>query len=474
MFFGGAAGGGKTDLLLGCARQHWRAILFRRIFKSLTAIIDRSRQIYNPEGSDAFKDSYNEGLYRWKFGDGTLLRFAAMQLEEDKRNFQGQPHDFYGFDEITEFTESQFRFVTGWNRTVKKNTRCRVVCTGNPPTNADGEWIIQYFAPWLDPSHIDPAISGELRWYTTIGGKDVACESGEPILHKGEKLIPRSRTFIPSRLADNPYLMDRGYGAVLQALPEPLRTQMLYGDFTVGRDDDPWQVIPTAWVDAAQERWRNRKHPETPLSGLGVDVARGGKDKTVLTRRYDNYFAMQDCFAGQATPDGPAVVQLIIRVLNGAKCPVKIDVIGVGTSVYDHAKSILNAIPMNGSEASIARDKSEQLAFINKRAEWYWKLREALDPSSGEDLALPDDRELKVDLCAARWELMARGIKIESKDNIIERLGRSPDKGDSLVYAFGMSYGVGDNVIAALTKLNTINTEKRPNLSQFTAHHRRF
>jgi hypothetical protein len=49
---------------------------------------------------------------------------------------------------------------------------------------------------------------------------------------------------------------------------------------------------------------------------------------------------------------------------------------------------------------------------------------------------LPDDRELLADLCAPRWEPTSRGIKIESKEEIIERIGRSPDKGDAAIYAF--------------------------------------
>jgi hypothetical protein len=65
-----------------------------------------------------------------------------------------------------------------------------------------------------------------------------------------------SRTFIPSRVSDNPYLMGTGYMTQLQSLPEPLRSQMLYGDFHAGVQDDPWQVIPTAWVEAAMARWK--------------------------------------------------------------------------------------------------------------------------------------------------------------------------------------------------------------------------
>ena len=92
-------------------------------------------------------------------------------------------------------------------------------------------------------------------------------------------------------------------------------------------------------------------------------------------------------------------------------------------------------VPMNGAEKSIARDRSGQLHFRNKRAEWHWKLREALDPSSGDDLALPPDRELRADLIAPRWKLTVQGIQIEEKDDIKARLGRSPDSGEAVIYA---------------------------------------
>jgi len=53
----------------------------------------------------------------------------------------------------------------------------------------------------------------------------------------------------------------------------------------------------------------------------------------------------------------------------------------------------------------------------------------------GEGIALPPDPELVSDLCAPRWKLTARGIQVESKDEIIKRLGRSPDCGDAVVMA---------------------------------------
>lgn len=445
LLYGGAAGGGKTDLLLGVAgKEHWRSVIFRRVFPSLRAIIDRSREIYNVAGMAASKDSYNESLYRWRFGDGRQVRFGSIQYEKDVTDWQGQPHDLYGFDEICEFSEAQFRFVTGWNRSARPGQRCRVICTGNPPTNAEGEWVIRYWAPWLDENYPNPAKPGELRWVTTINGCDEWVDDNTPFYIKGrdgeqELVTPRSRTFIPAKVQDNPYLVESGYIARLQALPEPLRSKMLYGDWRAGREDDAYQVIPSEWVRIAQQRWKDRERdgiPRGPMTVLGVDVARGGKDKTVLTPRHGNWIGSQICEPGKATPDGPAVAALAIKHRRD-DAPVNIDVIGVGSSPYDSLRAAIGgkAIAMNGALGSEAMDRSGQLAFVNKRAEQWWRVREALDPTSGQDIALPPDPELRADLCAPLWKLTVRGIQIESKDDVKKRIHRSPDKGDSAVYA---------------------------------------
>ena len=74
-------------------------------------------------------------------------------------------------------------------------------------------------------------------------------------------------------------------------------------------------------------------------------------------------------------------------------------------------------------------------------------MREELDPGQdgGSVLALPPDASVKADLAAPRWELTARGIKIEDKDEIRKRLGRSPDEGDAIV----MCLSEGARAVAA-------------------------
>lgn len=439
LFYGGAAGGGKTDLLLGLAgTEHWRSIIFRRVFPSMRGIIERSREIYNARADDHARDSYNESLHIWRLTDDRMIEFGSMQFEKDKENYRGRPHDLKGWDEVTEFAESQFRFVNTWNRTTRPGQISRVVATGNPPTNPEGEWVIGYWAPWLDDQHPHPAQPGELRWFARLDDKDVEVDGGKPFSYKQEIIKPRSRTFIPARLSDNLYLANGDYGAVLQGLPEPLRSQLLFGLFKVNATDNPSQTIPTAWLQAAVDRWKKTERPDVGLSSIGVDVARGGDDKTVLSPRYGTWFDVLVKVPGKQTPTGSDVAELVIPRMT-TTAAINIDVIGVGSSAFDHMP-FPNVNGVNFGAGTTLTDKSKLLSFANIRAAAYWLLREALDPNSGYQVCLPDDRELIADLAAPRWSTRGGKIFIESKDDIKKRIGRSPDCGDAVALSWWQDF----------------------------------
>lgn len=423
--YGGAAGGGKTDLACGKALTNHRKVgIFRLNGTELTGVIDRFTDLI---GSRAGYNGQNN-IWRTKRTDGVdiQIEFGSFPNLGDEKKYQGRPHDLLVFDEAANMREIQVRFLMGWLRTTDVNQRCQALLTFNPPTTAEGRWIIAYFAPWLDKKHPNPAEPGELRWFATVDGKDVEVQSGEEFEHNGETITPMSRTFIPSRISDNPYLMGTGYMATLQAMPEPLRSQMLNGDFSAGMEDDPWQVIPTEWVEMAQARWK-KPLKLAPMDSMGVDVARGGKDQTIIARRHGMWFDEPLAYAGSATPDGPTVAGLVVAALRD-RAPIHIDVIGVGSSPYDFLnESNQQVLGVNVAEAALGLDKSGRLRFKNQRSELWWRMREALDPANNTGIALPPDPRLFADLCAPTWKLVGQTISVASREEIFERIGRSPD-----------------------------------------------
>ena len=384
--------------------------------------------------------SYNGQLRIWQGLPGErTLEFGAVQYEEDRENYQGQAHDLKAFDEITQFTESQYLYLTAWNRSAVKGQRSRIVATGNPPQYESGQWVIERWGAWLDPKHPNPAQPGDLRWYTMIDGEEQEFEDGTPFMHNGEKVEPKSRTFIPASLSDNAFLRETDYRSRLQTLPEPLRSQLLYGDFQIGFQDHAFQVIPTEWVYAAMRRRTNpsyRQDPNVPLTSLGVDVARGGEDQTIIVKVYRDWVDELIKHPGAATPDGSIVADYTEAEHEG-NALINIDSIGIGASPFDILTNErgLPGRGINAGARSDAVDKTGEFGFKNKRAEMWWRLREILEPGSGRELVLPDDRELLGDLCAPRWKETSQGIQIESKDDIRKRLGRSTDCGDALVMA---------------------------------------
>lgn len=444
--YGGAAGGGKSDLVAGkILTQHKRALVIRREKAQTEGIIQRLTQIIG--SSDGFNSQ--KGIWRVPMANRPLIEFGGLDNLGDERRWQGRPHDLKAFDEVTEMRESQVRFIMGWIRSEDPSVHAQALMTFNPPTTNEGRWVLDFFAPWLNRKHPNPARPGELRWFTTVDGRDLETPDGRPfVLVGGERvydfdpadfeaeqiLEPKSRTFIPARLTDNPYYMATGYMATLQALPEPLRSQMLNGDFNAGVSEDPWQVVPTAWVEAAQARWK-RPDRLSPMSALGVDVARGGKDKTVISRRHDMWFDELLSYPGSETPDGPVTAGLVIAAMRN-RAPIHIDVIGVGSSPYDFLRQARQqVIGVNVSEKSFGTDKSGRMGFMNQRSELWWRIREALDPANNTGIALPQDPELLSDLCAPKWALSGSRIKVESREDIVERIGRSPDKASAVILA---------------------------------------
>lgn len=442
LLFGGSPGGGKSALEIGLAlNAHYRTLIVRKAFTDLEGLIDTAKKLVGNE--DGFVGGSRP---KYRKPDGGVIHFAGLAGDGGIGGHQGVDHDLICIDEAAQIPEKQVRLLMGWLRTDRPGQRCRVILGSNPPLDSTGDWMIDYFGPWLNPTHPNPARPGELRWFLpTDEGKDRECAQGDSTIVAGVTVYAQSRTYIPSKFTDNPFYDAEKYAATLAALPEEYRGILVSGNFMLARHDQPHQVIPTAWIKAAQARWTEKPQYNVPMCSMGVDASGGGNDPMVIAPRFDGWYPRLVKVEGKDIPIqrlGKHCAGIVIsHRLHNAKVIVDMGG-GYGGPIYEQLVENIgaeNVVAYKGAEASTRRTKDGKLGFMNKRSQAYWQFREALDPSQegGSPIALPpDDPELVADLTAPTFEIGPRGYKIESKEDVCDRLGRSTDKGDAVVMAW--------------------------------------
>ena len=224
--------------------------------------------------------------------------------------------------------------------------------------------------------------------------------------------------------------------------PNDLFLIKVMGEFPEKSED---QLIPLAWIEAANERWREQQHLE--LSGdlrLGVDVAGMGRDLTVFCFRYDNVVREFQTFQHKDVMQIAGHIKTILEAAE--KSHALIDTIGEGAGVFSRLQELkLGSTSVKFSEAAMDPSASKkeltdftgQRTFANIRAYCYWAIRDALDPQCDGKLALPPIDELTQDLTEPRWIVRSDGkILIEEKNEIKKRLRRSPDFADALALSY--------------------------------------
>lgn len=437
LLYGGEPGGGKSQLILGLAfNEHERSLVMRRQYGDLDRLIEDALKIHGSRLG--FNGSPPPRL---RISDKQLINFRAAQRIGDEQSTMGQGRDLLGIDEATHFAESQIRFLMGWVRTETPGQRCRTVLATNPPLAAEGLWVNKMFAPWLDPQYPNPARPGELRWVVSDeDGNDEWVDGPDDTREvRGKTIRPTSRTYIPASVKDNPYYAATDYERQLDAMPEPYRSLLMGGFRTTFKDDDN-QVIPTAWIEAAQKRWKPDGGKAFAMTAMAIDPADGGKDEQVIASRYGGWFAEMKADKGAVTAD-PGMAFGHIMAHRRDNAPVVVDVGGgYGGKISLRLKDngVLH-VGFNGASASTTREKGSKIPYANKRAEAVFAMRDGLDPDQdgGSPIDLPPDPELLADLSAYRYDpekLQVRGVyQVESKEEMKKRLGRSPGKGDAAV-----------------------------------------
>lgn len=237
--YGGAAGGGKSDaLLIEALRQvhipHYRGVLFRKTFRELADLVDKSRELY---GMAFPRARFNASSLVWTFPSGAKVGFDNMQDSSYRAKYQGRHYDFIGFDELTHFTWEEYSYMMSRNRPNGPGTICYIRGATNPGGIGHG-WVKERFVTAAPP--MTPII------------EEIKVETPQ-----GPKIMTRDRIFVPATVFDNQILLQNNpeYLASMAMMPEAERNALLYGswdsfDGQVFREwrDDPAHYDDRLWT----------------------------------------------------------------------------------------------------------------------------------------------------------------------------------------------------------------------------------
>ena len=205
-------------------------VIFRRTYPQITAqdgLWDESNKLF-----PIIDGKPTETTLEWDFPSGAKGKFAHMQHEKDKYDWQGSGIAFIGFYEATHFSRSQVFYMLSRNRSTC-GVKPYVRLTFNPDADS---WVKTFFAPWVheDWSADDRAESGEIRWFV-IDGDELVWLPKDGTYPNEQYPYAKSATFIEADVYDNPKLLEKdpGYLANLHALPLVERERLLHKNWRI-------------------------------------------------------------------------------------------------------------------------------------------------------------------------------------------------------------------------------------------------
>lgn len=219
----------------------------------------------------------------------------------------------------------------------------------------------------------------------------------------------------------------------------PMYQVRVLGEFPTESEDT---LIPLRLIEAAVTR--GAAGGVSAASGpveMGVDVARFGRDRSVICVRRGDRVAPLQVFSRQDTM--ATAGRVVDAIKRDGPSVVRIDEIGIGAGVIDRLREqgVRSAIGVNVSERA-ARPEH----FLNLRAELYDGLRERFQDGR---ITLPEDEELIGELASLRYSFTSSGqVRLESKDDLRGRGLPSPDKADALMLAFAAPRRAGFRIWA--------------------------
>lgn len=241
--YGGGAGGGKTYALLLEPLRHvtnkdFGAVVFRRESTQITnegGLWDEALGLYPGLGAEPRVAP----KLVWRFPSGARVTFSHLHSVTSVLDWQGAQIPLILFDELTHFERSQFFYMLSRNRSTC-GVRPYVRATTNPDADS---WVAEFIAWWIDQETglPIPERAGVLRWFVRVDDTLHWGDSREELVEKFgcDPDDPKSVTFIPASVHDNPALLskDPGYLSNLKALTRVERERLLGGN---------WKVRPSA------------------------------------------------------------------------------------------------------------------------------------------------------------------------------------------------------------------------------------
>lgn len=281
--YGGAAGPGKSvGLLMGAAQYidtpGYSALLLRRAYTDLTragALIPMSQEWWA-----GTKARWNEQTHRWRFPSGATVEFGYLQTANDIYQYQSAQYQYIAFDELTQFEESQYRYLfSRLRRTRNLDVPLRMRAASNPGGRGH-DWVKRRFMT-------------EGRAY--------------------------GRVYLPATLDDNPHIDRESYIKSLSNLDPITLQQLLKGDWNARHGGSMFQrewfeVVDQAprectWVrfwDLASTRKRPGTDPDFTAGAL-VGLHKGIWYIGGMVRRQDTPGVIEDLVKQTAATDGKKV-----------------------------------------------------------------------------------------------------------------------------------------------------------------------
>lgn len=221
---------------------------------------------------------------------------------------------------------------------------------------------------------------------------------------------------------------------------DPRYKNQVEGEFA---DFGESSLFKLSWIERAVELWYDLKdEPREGLLSYGVDPADGGVDNTAIARFHGSYCEWIKYYDVPVMDTVPIVQRLLGAATN---VPIGWDTIGVGTGAYQTLKkkgykvvSLKASARAEDRAGQPIKDAFGLNTFADLRSAMYWRVREALDPTSPhyDHMAIPPDSRLESELLAHEWEERMGVLRVLSKDKVKEKIGHSPDGSDAFVFGY--------------------------------------